>query len=104
MKTLGTTVGETTGNGKEPEEETGGKKTRKEKEEHTSPGAHTRTLKIRKTLQSPPSNCDVTKVFFVLFCVFNQKVIDEWIKLKKAIIKHLTPRCNFFDYMATEPV
>lgn len=30
MKTLGTAVGETTGNGKEPEQETGKKKKRKE--------------------------------------------------------------------------
>lgn len=102
MKTLGTAVGETTGNGKEPEQETGEKKKRIRRA-HLSRCTHTHTQNTKNTTKSS-IKLQCNQGFFVLFCFFNQKVIDEWIKLKKAIIKHLTPRCNFFDYMTTEPV
>lgn len=68
---------------------------------HLSRCTHTQNTKTT-TKSSIKLQCN--QGFFVLFCVFNQKVIDEWIKLKKAIIKHLTPRCNFFNYTTTEPV
>lgn len=104
MKTLGTAVGETTGNGKDPEQETGEKKEKKRKRRaHLSRCTHTHTQNTKNTTKST-IKLQSNQGFFVLFCVFNQKVMDEWIKLKKAIIKHLIPRSKFFDYMTTEAV